>query len=324
MIDRENVSWVACLVLAVAVSLLIHIANAGNAFAAQSSLTITGKIVADGVPVQSVIVYANNGASRGYTNKDGIFTIYVPKAGTYTVTPFLRRTYVPTQKYKTVTVGATSITGIDFTLSPINTNAAVITGRIITYGGVPLPGVAVRTGKNESVITDANGVYSFVNKTPGRYFVFPNLDGYTFSGYLSEIKLRDQATLLRTFYGIPRKSTDNYPTFYNGLWSVAAKVTGGNCSLSVAAYNGTALIAQHTGFISVYLPKFNTLRGTVTNSATTISVNTFQSLCRIKGSATGTFKNADSGALTGTLTATCLTSASNCSSDVAINFTRLN
>lgn len=291
--------------------------------ASAALLTISGKLTIDGSPVSGVTVYVNNGVyHRGYTDKFGVYSIIIPKAGTYTVTPFVQRKYIPTDFNKTVSIGSSSASNIDFNLIEIGTGSAVITGRVISSTGLPLEGVMIRTSKSNSVTTDANGIYRFTNLAIGRYFTIPSADNYTFTGNQREVKLRDSVTQLNSFIGYPVVSGKSYSTFYAGVWNFDASVSKNSCALSATSISGKTLITQRKNLVYVSVPRLGTYQGSAGNNAFTLPVSGFKSLCKIKGALEGSFQNSSKGKLSGTIKVTCLTEKSSCSFDVSAELLR--
>ena len=291
--------------------------------ASAAILTISGKLAIDGTPVRGVTIYVNNGVRRrGYTDKFGAYSIIVPQSGTYTLTPFIRNKYIPTSPNKTITVGTTSVTNVDFDLLQIESSTGVITGRVTTSAGLPLEGVKIRTSKSSHVTTDANGLYRFINLGIGRYFTFPSADGFTFSGNQRDAKLRSGMTLQHSFIGYPKATTDSYSTFFAGVWDMNASVSNNTCALTETSISGKTLITQRKNFIFVSVPRLGTYRGAAGKNAFTLPVSGFKSLCRITGTLNGTFQNSSNGSLSGTLSVTCITAQSTCSFDVSADLSR--
>jgi hypothetical protein len=287
-------------------------------------LTITGKITVDGTPVRGVLVYGSDGAKRGYTDSNGEYSIVVPKTGTYTVSPYLRRLYIPKISSKKVTIDSSSDRApVNFELESIADGAGVLTGRIFDSGGKPLEGVKVRISKTVFTETDRNGIYRFANKNAGRYFVFPSSDNYTFTGYFRESKLKSGVTMTRSYTAIRKATNDQYTTFATGLWDLSAKITGGNCSLDQKTLSGRSLITQRKNSLFLSLPRLNTFRGTISDRSITLQINAFRSLCRISGTLSGSFQDSNNGKLGGTLKVTCFVAQNNCSAEMTASLDRV-
>jgi len=287
------------------------------------TLTISGKITFEGTPIRGITVFGSDGASRGRTNKEGVYSITAPKAGTYTITPFPQRRYIPKISNKTVTLTSNdSKTNIDFELEAIGEGKGVIMGRIRNFTGQPIEGIKIRISKTVSVLTDRNGVYRFINRDAGRYFVFPSNENYTFQGYFREIKLRGGATLLRSYYAIRKLAGETYSTYATGLWNIDIKKTGGTCALETTTIDSKALLTQRRNALLLSLPRLGGARGTINQNAISLQVGTFKAPCFITGTLSGSFQDANNAKLTGTLKATCMVSASNCTADVTASLDR--
>jgi hypothetical protein len=290
---------------------------------AAQTLTISGKITADGTPIRGVTVFGSDGASRGRTNKEGVYTITAPKAGTYTITPFLQRRYIPKISNKTVALTSNeNKSNIDFELEAIGEGKGVIMGRIRNFTGQPIEGIKIRISKTVSVLTDRNGVYRFINRDAGRYFVFPSSENYTFQGYFREIKLRSGATLLRSYYAVRKLAGETYSTYATGLWNIDIKKTGGTCALEATTIDSKALLTQRRSALLLSLPRLGGARGTLNQNAISLQVGTFKSPCFITGTLSGSFQDSNNAKLTGTLKATCMVSASNCTAEVTATLDR--
>ena len=172
-------------------------------FVANSSLTISGRITTNGLPLNGVWVGLSNTYSTYITyviTTNGIYSTNNLTPGTYTVIPTLAR-YVFQPAPPTVTLDTTNVTSAvqNFTGVPL----CNINGRV-TLGGVGLTNVTVTDG-TISTNTAANGYYTLMSVPGGSSVVVtPTLDGYGFTPASTNLALWANAanvnfTAFRTF-----------------------------------------------------------------------------------------------------------------------------
>jgi hypothetical protein len=102
-----------------------------------------------------------------HTNSAGYYTLSNLPSGSYTVTPNLAG-YNFAPPAANVTIAGSNVSGVNFT------TGYSISGRIATLAGMAVPGVVVTctssiSGTAQTVQTDSNGYYRFVNVLNGSY-----------------------------------------------------------------------------------------------------------------------------------------------------------
>ena len=155
----------------------------GNNFTetAYSAATSSLSGAASGAVAQNVMITLS-GANAGsaLTDSSGNYNFSGLAAGSYTVTPSLAGyIFSPVSSAITTTNGG-NVTGNNFTATA---NAAATSSLSGTVSGAVAQNVTITlSGANTgSVVTDADGNYSFSGLAAGNYMVTPSLAGYIFS-----------------------------------------------------------------------------------------------------------------------------------------------
>ncbi len=155
----------------------------GNNFTetAYSPATSSLSGTASGAVAQNVMITLS-GANTGsaLTDSSGNYNFSGLAAGSYTVTPSLAGyIFSPVSSAVTTPSGA-NVTGNNFTAAA---NAATTSSLSGTVSGAVAQNVTITlSGANTgSVVTDANGNYSFSGLSAGNYMVTPSLAGFIFS-----------------------------------------------------------------------------------------------------------------------------------------------
>ena len=149
-------------------------------FTASVGVTISGQITLNSVALSGVTVLLS-GSETGSTITDGSgnYSLSVPPAGSYTVTPLLTGyTFSPPSQTFTAISGNQSA---NFSANPVIV-MYTISGQV-TLNGSALSGVTMTlTGSQDgSSTTDSSGNYSFTVPAGGNYTVTPSLSGFTFN-----------------------------------------------------------------------------------------------------------------------------------------------
>ena len=138
-----------------------------------SSVAISGVSVTLSGSSSTVLATDSNGFYQ-FTNLD---------FGNYVVTP-AKASYVFSPVSLTYTNLTSTRTNQDFTgtYTPV-VSTYYVNGSVVDSSGTAVSGVTITlTGaSNTSVVTDANGAYSFASIISGSYIITPSLQGYTFS-----------------------------------------------------------------------------------------------------------------------------------------------
>jgi inhibitor of cysteine peptidase len=144
-----------------------------NFTATLNTYAISGTIRLNGEGLSGVSV--TDGTRSVTTGASGQYTLSGVTSGVYTVAPSAAGyTFAPASR--SVTVGASNQTGIDFTAA---SSTFRIAGRI-TANGASLSNVSVTVG-GATVATDASGNYEVAGLAAGTYAVQPSRSGYQFS-----------------------------------------------------------------------------------------------------------------------------------------------
>ena len=272
------------------------------------ALTISGTLTSGGKPLRGIIILGSGGISDASTDKLGKYSLSVPAAGTYTITPYLRSgNYTFSALSKDVTVSTKDVAGIDFQAIKLTTTS-VITGYALSVKGEILTNVPVHINKLGTVTSDKNGVYTFSNVPVGRYYVTPIYPRYTFSHSPAQVLVRSGRAVHVNFRGAPLVSADTYVTYLAGLWNVTFSDVKTNCVFKLPALTSATAISQQLNSASVTLPSLGTFRLPVSGNGFGGSVKFRKSLCTATGSVTSTFPTQDSGTLSSSLDFSCLLS----------------
>lgn len=150
----------------------------GNDFAATlSTYTISGTVTLSGSGLSGVTM-SITGSTTTSTTTDGSgnYSVTLDGDGDYTFTPS-KTGYIFTPGSNSTTTLSASVTGIDFTATPVYTVSGTITRNGSALSGVT---VSVTGSSTTSTDTDASGNYSFTLQS-GNYTLTPTRANYTFS-----------------------------------------------------------------------------------------------------------------------------------------------
>lgn len=145
----------------------------------QTDFAINGTVVdQDGDPLSNAAVkLSGSQAFATTTNSEGKFRFArLPTSGAYTVTVTKQDYVIPSQNFIHPVADATVVFQAQLGYS--------ITGRIARANGSPLSGVTIQLAQSPatSVVTDANGNYSFTELPAGQnYTVTPSLQDFAFT-----------------------------------------------------------------------------------------------------------------------------------------------
>jgi len=135
-----------------------------------TSFTIAGRVTeSSGTPVAGVSISRGAGTTAVLTDSTGNYILTDVPNGTYTLTP-TKAAFGFTPATRSVTVNGANSTAQNFTAA---TTARSIIGRVANHSGVGIPNVQVTRNGANSVFTNANGDFTFVNVVPGTYTIAP-------------------------------------------------------------------------------------------------------------------------------------------------------
>jgi hypothetical protein len=149
-----------------------------NAYSAAMS-GVSG--AASGTAAQkSMITLSGDNTGSALTDSSGNYSFSGLAAGSYAVTPSLAGYIFSPISIAVTTLSGANVTGNNFTATA---NAAATSSVSGTVSGAVAQNVTITlSGANTgSVVTDADGNYSFSGLAAGNYMVTPSLAGYMFS-----------------------------------------------------------------------------------------------------------------------------------------------
>lgn len=146
--------------------------------------SVSGKIANSagaGIPNLQVTRQSPGSSVTVVTNSSGDYTFAGVRSGSYTIAPVVTPSLTGVSFFPVstnVTVSTGNLTNINFTAF------FSISGRVTNSSGAGLANVLVTraaNGSSTSVVTDANGNYSFTGVRTGAYTITPSQNGRTFS-----------------------------------------------------------------------------------------------------------------------------------------------
>jgi hypothetical protein len=149
-----------------------------------ASFTVTGKVSnSSGVGIPNIQVTRKTATSSvtAVTDANGTYTFTSVRSGSYTIAPVVTPSMTGISFFPTstnVTVNTSNLTNINFTAF------FSVSGHIANSSGTAIPNVLVRLATNTSstsVLTGANGNYTFGGVRSGSYTVTPTLSGKSFN-----------------------------------------------------------------------------------------------------------------------------------------------
>lgn len=162
---------------------------------------ITGTVILEGAPFESVFMYADNGAISGSTDENGNYTVYVPEGWSGTIEPGeYGYGFTPESiPYSNVTG---DITDQDYTAYEIL--EYTISGTILDYSSASMAGVTVQlTNTTQSTTTASDGTYSFTAETGYTGQIIPSMADYTFDPTSRNINFLNSHLVDQNFTGAP-------------------------------------------------------------------------------------------------------------------------
>jgi hypothetical protein len=155
----------------------------GNNFTetAYSAATSSLSGAASGTAAQNVMItLSGDNTGSALTDSSGNYNFSGLAAGSYAVTPSIVGYIFSPVSVAVTTLSGVNVTGNNFTAAA---NAAATSSLSGTVSGAVAQNVTITlSGANTgSVVTDANGNYSFSGLSAGNYMVTPSLAGYIFS-----------------------------------------------------------------------------------------------------------------------------------------------
>ena len=267
--------------------------------------TISGRCVIEGGVQKRVRLYISGRAKPFYTERDGTFSIAVAGPGTYTITPFPSGALVAAPLRATVTIGASDVTGVDFTLTKLG-DSGLLRGRIIDKTGGVMPGTEVLVSSVGRLTTDANGIYLAAGLAAGRYTVTPLKDGYTFSPSVRTQRVGPGKLVSISPKGRALPSGSTVGTYFSGLFDTTLELQSGACPIVPARVTGTAIVTQRDEKVRLYLPRLGTGTFVATTDRFGGPVNKLKTTCRITGEVTVRYQNRDAATVAGPVRVVCL------------------
>lgn len=274
-------------------------------FCAQSAwaLKISGTITLEGAPARLVRVYVSGISTPVFTDSAGEFSVTVPGAGEYTVSPYPRRAFVVTPANRKIVVGNTSVHEANFTLSRVAERAA-LRGRLYSRDKAPLCNAKVYLSGADSVLTDANGIFQFPSLAAGRYFVTPIAPGVIFSSPVRGRLLRANKVKTISFRALPVPEGSTIPSYLSGVYAVEISLAQ-PCGDLGREITGSAKVEQHGASAVVSLPGLGSSRlaATINGFAGGIAKRRFG--CRILGDLNANYTNSENASLAGSFSVSC-------------------
>lgn len=186
--------------------------------------TVRGKITdkAGNALVSALVKFTNIGPAatevRGYTDKDGIFTIGGIPIGVNTVTAEAPG-FVTSTTQATVVQDASGGINPDVNVSLLSGDTRLdVAGTVVdAFSGKPLPGATVKFGDAATTQTNASGAFTISNVLVGPYTVTVTLTGYD--------QLDQQVEVLPGMGRLRLAMTITAPQPPGGPYNLAGKVT---------------------------------------------------------------------------------------------------
>lgn len=155
----------------------------GNNFTETANSAAASSVsgAASGAVAQNVMItLSGDNTGSALTDSSGNYNFSGLAAGSYTVTPSLAGYIFSPVSSAVTTLSGANVTGNNFTAAA---NAAATSSLSGTVSGAVAQNVTITlSGANTgSVMTDADGNYSFSGLAAGNYMVTPSLAGYIFS-----------------------------------------------------------------------------------------------------------------------------------------------
>lgn len=268
------------------------------------ALTVSGQALFDGAPLRGARIYASDGLKSAVTNRQGMYSIEVPNAGTFTLSPMPTNQLLPEPISQTVTVSGVDISGVNFTFRKTSA-MRVIFGRIASKSQ-PIPGVDVQIIGHAAVQTDANGIFVFPEMPAGRYYLYARKDGATFAPPLFEVLLTKYSNRRLALAGFNRLPGETYSTWMTGLWDMSLAVTSTDCQTTETGLGGTGAIYQIKNRVGLRIPKIGLFYGTAGDAVFTAQGRGRKLFCGTAGSVSASFSSEDQGTVSGSFTVSCL------------------
>lgn len=189
--------------------------------------SISGTVALNGSGITNIVVGNSTAAMSATVNATtGNYVLTNVPAGNYTLTPS-PTTYSFTPATLSANVTTANLTGQDFAAS------YAISGLVTLYGA-SLANVTISDG-NRTVLTAANGTYTFPSATIGNYTLTPTLGNYTFTPVTKQVTSTPSSN---NFVAVPvPPSNDSFSsaTTVNGTVS-----SGNNVTVTGTNYGATS------------------------------------------------------------------------------------